>query len=464
MLANLIRRPEQRVMTPSSPAQLGWAQYLHLFSDFSFNGVSYMVPSGSISQLTALQSVRNPIVLRCIILRAAIFSEVAFGFQNKRYASQPGKFFGTPALQILEEPWPTGSTKDLLGRMEVDNCMYGNSYWYKSTPNQLTWLDPTRMRILTAPVQGPSGVNAGVQLVAYELVDARQHAIETFLPGEIIHYRGVPDPDNPFRGLSWLSALLQDVTTDADISNFKSAFLRNSATPNLVITLPEEMSQDAIANFRDRVEASHVGPQQAFKTMYITEGSKVTSVGSSWSDMELFATQSYGDTRLCAAAGVPASLVGIAEGLKGSTLNAGNFTATRRAFADGTLRDLWSSVCAALKTVVPPPNSSSRLWYDDSSVDFLVADLADLADIMQKNATSVMTFVNSGFEPQSAADAVAHNDLGALVPIDGLTSVQLQPLPDPDAPKPAAIPPPGPTLKLVAPGAKPADNEDDDGK
>ena len=245
----LIKR-EQRVMTPSSPAQLGWAQYLHLFSDFAFNGVSYMVPSGSISQLTALQSIRNPIILRCIILRSAIFSEVTFAFQNKRFASQPGKLFGNQSLALLEEPWPTGSTKDLLGRMEVDNCMYGNSYWYQSAPNMLTWLDPTRMRILTAPVPGPSGVNAGVKLVAYELVDARQHAVETFLPDEIVHYKGAPDPDNPFRGLSWLSALLQDVTTDQDISNFKSGFLRNSATPNLVISLPEEMSQDAIANFK----------------------------------------------------------------------------------------------------------------------------------------------------------------------------------------------------------------------
>lgn len=447
-LANLIRR-EQRA-TPPTPGQIGWAEYLHLWENFGFNGVNYMVPSGSIAQLTALQALRNPILLRCIIMRAAVFSEVRFSFQNVAGGRASKDLFGTPALQILEHPWPGASTGDLLGRMEIDVSMYGNSYWIRSAPNALTWLDPTRMRILTQDAHGPSGAPVGLTLAAYQSVDEKGHVLETFLPAEIIHYRPIPDPDNPFRGLSWLAALLSDITTDQYVGDFMRAFLLNSATPNLVVTLPPEISQDALQNFRDRVESSHTGPQSAFKTLYVSGGADVKSIGSNWNDMQLYQTRSYGEARLCAAAGVPPSLVGIVEGLKGSSLNAGNYTATRRSFADITIRPLWRMACAAIETVVPPPNSGARLWYDDRDVAFLQADATDAADVRQKDASTILSLVNSGFDPESVKQAVTTNDFTQLEAIPDLTSVQLQPVPDPNAPETPAIAPPDPTLKLVA--------------
>jgi len=460
-LANLIRRSPVRA-SPPTPGQIGWAEYLHLWESFGFNGVNYMVPSGSIAQITALQALRNPILLRCIIMRAAVFSEVRFQFQNTSGRASKN-LFGTPALQILEHPWPGASTGDLLGRMEVDVSMYGNSYWYQSKPNTLTWLDPTKMRIFTGDAQGPSGAAAGQFLMGYQSVDEKGRVLETFLPNEVIHYRPIPDPDHPFRGLSWLAALLADITTDQYVGDFMRGFLLNSATPNLVVTLPEEMDADAFAEFRNKVEAGHTGPQSAFKTLYVSGGADVKSIGSNWNDMQLYQTRSYGEARLCAAAGVPPSLVGIVEGLKGSSLNAGNYTATRRSFADITIRPLWRMACAAIEQLVPAPNSGSRLWYDDRDVAFLQADATDAADVRQKDASTILSLVNSGFDPDSVKQAVTTNDFTQLQAIPDLTSVQLQPLPDPDAPKPVA--PPAPTLKLVAPDkATPAaaapDNED----
>ena len=455
-LGTLIRR-EQRA-SPPTPGQIGWAEYLHLWETFGFNGVNYMVPSGSIAQLTALQALRNPILLRCIIMRAAVFSEVRFQFQNTTGRASKN-LFGTPALQILEHPWPGASTGDLLGRMEVDVSMYGNSYWYQSKPNALTWLDPTKMRILTGDAQGPSGKNVGSTLLGYQAVDEKGHVLENFLANEIIHYRPIADPDHPFRGLSWLASLLGDITTDQYVGDFMRGFLLNSATPNLVVTLPQDMDGDSFAEFRNKMEAAHTGPQSAFKTLYVTGGADVKTVGSNWNDMQLYETRSYGEARLCAAAGVPPSLVGIVEGLKGSSLNAGNYTATRRSFADITIRPLWRMACAAVETVVPPPNSGSRLWYDDRDVAFLAADATDAADIRQKDATTMLSLVNGGMDPASVIVAVTTNDFTQLKPIPDLTSVQLQPLPDPDAAEPAAVAPPAPTLKLVAPDDKtPADN------
>ena len=451
MLANLIRRPEQRA-SPPTPGQIGWAEYLHLWETFGFNGVNYMVPSGSIAQLTALQALRNPILLRCIIMRASVFSEVRFAFQSINRGRAAKDLFGTQALGLLEHPWPGASTGDLLGRMEVDVSMYGNSYWFQSAPNALTWLDPTHMRILTGDAEGPSGKTVGSTLLGYQAVDQKGHVLENFLPKEIIHYRPIADPDHPFRGLSWLASLLGEVTTDQYISDFKRGFLLNSATPNLVVTLPADMDADSFAEFRNKMEAAHTGPQSAFKTLYVTGGADVKTVGSNWSDMQLFATQSYGDTRLAVAAGVPASLLGIAEGLKGSTLNTGNYSASRRSFADITIRPLWRQACAAIEVLVPPPNSGSRLWYDDRDVAFLAADMQDSAAVRQSDATTIQQLVTAGYEPDSVVEAVTTGDFTVLTHT-GLFSVQLQPpgeLGEPGGP--SAMPP----LAIVAPAP---DNE-----
>ena len=71
----------------------------------------------------------------------------------------------------------------------------------------------------------------------------------------------------------------------------------------------------------------------------------------------------------------------------------------------------------------------------------------------------MLSLVNGGMDPASVIVAVTTNDFTQLKPIPDLTSVQLQPLPDPDAAEPAAVAPPAPTLKPVAPDDEtPADN------
>jgi HK97 family phage portal protein len=439
-LAKLLKRD-------AGAGQMGWPDYQQLFANFGFNGFQYQVPAGSLSQITALQAIRNPIVLACIFLRCQTFAEVRVQFQRLNSGRAARDLFGTAALNLIEHPYPGAGTGTLFSRMELDDSMYGNSYWWPSDSKTLTWLDPTRMKIITSDILGPNGGKVGQKLEGYQIVDKAGKAMEIFLPGEIMHFKPMPDPDHPFRGLSWLSSLLGEVSTDQDISDFKRGFLRNSATPNLVFTLPANISADNLQAFRDRVDSSHTGPNAAFKTLYVNQGVDVKTVGANWSDMELFATQSYGDTRLAVASGVPASMLGIAEGLKGSALNAGNYAAVRRKYADTVVRPLWREACIALETIAPPP-PGARVWYDDRDTAFLQVDLADAATVRQLDAATITSLVTSGFSRESAVEAVTTNDLAALEEDPTAISVQLQP----------AVPVPA-----IAAPATPDDNVNDNG-
>ena len=79
-----------------------------------------------------------------------------------------------------------------------------------------------------------------------------------------------------------------------------------------------------------------------------------------------------------------------------------------------------------IRTLVPPPDGGSRLWYDDRDVSFLQEDVLDAADIRSRDAQTMRTLVDGGFDPQSVIDAVTTGDMTRLTHT-GTLSVQLQP-------------------------------------
>jgi phage portal protein BeeE len=356
-----------------------------------------------------------------------VFSEVRFVYQQY-LNGRPGNMFGTEALSILERPWPSATTGDLLARMEVDASLYGNSYWVR--PNgigELIRLNPMRVVIAAADVvDANSGLPYGRRLIGYSVVDDEGNELAFFEPGDIAHYRPLPDPDHAFRGRSWLSTVMPDVGADNEMTTYKHAFLKNSATPNMVVKFDPGVSQEAYKKFQERLEARHQGAGQAFKTLYLGAGADIKMVGSNLEQLTFKQVQGAGETRIAAAAGVPASILGISEGLAGSALNAGNYTAARRRFADGTMRPLWRSAAGALENLVGSPATGVRLWYDERDVAFLQEDVLDAADIRGRDAATMRTLVDGGFDPDSVIQAVTSNDMSLLVHT-GTLSVQLQP-------------------------------------
>lgn len=419
MLGRLISRQD------ATRSAMSMSDYQDLFTRFGFNGIQYVAPGGNIQELTALQGAKNPIVAACVHARMLVFSEARFTFQRWS-ASRPGDMFGTTDLQILEQPWASATTGDLLARMEADASLYGNSYWVRAK-DQLVRLDPSRVIITSADIEDTISARPfGRVLVGYSLTDQEGREVAFFDPSEIAHYRPLADPISPFRGASWLNAVIQDVQVDGALTDYKSAFLSNAATPNMVVSFDPSITKEAFDRFRESMEARHRGVGNAYRTLYLGGGADAKVVGSNFEQIAMKAVQGAGETRIAAAAGVPASIVGISEGLAGSALNAGNYSAARRRFADGTIRPLWRAACGALQNLVPPPDTGARLWYDDRDVSFLQEDVKDNADIQSRNALTIESLIRGGFVPDSAVRAVVTGDFSQLQHT-GLYSVQLQP-------------------------------------
>lgn len=367
----------------------------------------------------------NGVVFACMAVRMLVFSGVRFQFQ-RYHSGRPSELFGGQDLTLLEQPWVGGTTQDLLARMIQDADLAGNSYWTLAD-GELVRMRPDWVDIVIAPRRMRGG-HLGWRRAGYLYTEGGTHSGEEPVPlalDEVVHFAPLPDPLANYRGMSWLTPVIREIQNDGLFNGHKRRFMENAATPNMVIKGIPAVNRDQFDAAVDMMESAHGGADNAGRTWYLTAGVDATVVGSNFQQLDLKAVQGAGETRIAAAAGVPPVIVGLSEGLAGSSLNAGNYGQARRRFADGTMHPLWSNAAGCLQTIVPPPDVASRLWYDPRDVPFLREDRDAAANIQQSQAATMRTLIDAAFKPESVVRAVGAEDWTLLVHT-GIPTVQVQ--------------------------------------
>jgi phage portal protein BeeE len=436
--------------TPEERADAG-ISVDELISYFNFNGHLYGLSgvqqtlqngrepiSGGFEGLSSGAYKANGVVFSCVLARMLLFSEARFQFQQLSNG-RPGNLFGDVDLSVLERPWPGATTGDLLTRAEQFVSIAGNAFMarpYRRVDGRVTTVREDRILMLRPDwttivaasarlpdqpgwaedaevigyVYSPGGRNSGAAPIMYDR-------------DEVAHYAPIPDPDARWRGMSWLTPLIREIEADSAATRHKLKFFENGATPNHAV-LTKISDPEKFRTFVEAFRKGNEGLANAYKTMILSEGADVKLMGADLRQLEFKVTQGAGETRIAAAAGVPPVIVGLSEGLQAATYS--NYGQARRRFADGTMRPLWRNIAGSLETIVPPPASGARLWYDDRDIAFLKEDRKDDAEIQQANAIAIKTLTDAGYEAASVVDAVTSGDLTRLKHT-GLFSVQLQP-------------------------------------
>jgi phage portal protein BeeE len=258
---------------------------------------------------------------------------------------------------------------------------------------------------------------------------------------EVAHWSPIPDPMANFKGMSWMTPIIREVTADTALTDYKLKYLQNAATPNMLIKYKQKLLPETIDALRDRMQARYGGTTNAFKTLVLDQGADMTVVGNSPEQMNFTTVQAAGENRILIASGVPGIVVGSKEGLMAATYS--NYSQAMRRFADITMRPLWRSACDCLSTIVAvPPNA--RLWFDLAEIAALrqgEKDLADTTLVKAQAATELMRF----YEADGVALAVEGGDFSLLKPRPGpvieLTTQVPKALPPRDAVAPPAATP-----------------------
>src|SRR5690349_12741060 len=444
LAARISARARGEVETRFSADQ--WAADYLLPSQFQFGGATY--PFGlqttyanqRIQEISAdlpgyMQALRqSPPAFAAQMVRALVLSQVRFTFRNLLSTSTPRRTFGTQALKVLENPWPNATTGELVSRMEWHAGAAGNAFVTRQ-PSRLRVLRPDWIMIVYGSHQEPEDAAHALdgEIIGYAYANGgftSGNKIQTILPTDMAHWSPVPDPERAGVGMSWITPAVREIKGDIAATDHKLMFFKNGATPNMVVKgitgpggqIPTREQFDAVV---DMMEENHNGVRNAYKTLYLTAGADATVVGSHLGQIDFKATQGTGETRISVLSRVPASILGISEGLSGSSLNAGNFTAARRMFADSWIYPTLQDLAAALAPLVNVPRDA-ELWFDPADMVALREDAKDAAEIMQLQMATIVSGVNGGFKPESVIAATVAQD-PQLLKHSGLLSVQLQP-------------------------------------
>lgn len=382
------------------------------------------------------------VVFATILARSLLFTEARFQFQ-RIVKGKPGDLFGSPELAILENPWPNGTTGELLARMEQDVSLSGNAYVAREG-NRLRRLRPDWVSIIltAAPDEAVESDVAGYLYRPGGMLSKAEAKL--YLPNEMVHWSPIPDPEAQYRGMSWITPVIMEIQSDKAATLHKKKFFDNAATPALTVAFKETVTEDQFDEFMEGLRANHEGADNAYKTMFLAGGADVRVTGSDFRQMDFKAVQGASETRIAAAGGVPPIIIGLSEGLSSATYS--NYGMARRKFGDHWARPQWRSACAALSSVINVP-PGTRLWVDTSDIAFLREDQKDVAEIQSMEAQAIRTLTDGGYKHESVKSAILANDW-SLLQHSGLYSVQLVPAnqanktPDPKTadPKPDQAP------------------------
>lgn len=378
----------------------------------------------------------NGIVFACELTRIALFSEARFQWRRMNFG-KPGDLFGTRELDILEHPWKGGTTGDLLTRMLLDADLGGSAFMARrpESPNRLQRMRPDWVVLVLGSEDEPDEANLAMDAEVLGCIyhpggiNSGRRAVP-LLVEEFAHFSPIPDPLATYRGMSWLTPIIRELGADKAATEHKLAFFENGATPQMVVKMGANVTPANLREFVAKMDESHKGTRNAYKTLYLGGGADVTVVGKDLAQLDFKATQGAGETRIAAAAGVHPVIAGLSEGLAGSSLNAGNFSSAARLVGDRTMRPLWRNVSGSLENIVPPPPNGpgftdAQLWYDDTDISFLQEDRKDAADIEFIKAQAIRQLIDAQFEPATVVAAVAAGDM-TLLKHTGVPTVQGQ--------------------------------------
>lgn len=393
----------------------------------------------------------NGIVFACIAARARVFCQARFMWQlwSKGVG---GAFSWSDSLNLLDTPWVNGTLGEWLHLMELDATISGNSYAVRvdeagrvgadanGPDSWISRLRPDWMKIMIgSPVAGVKDpYHPSCRVVGY-WYKPPQGGDMLLRAKDVMHYSPLPDPAARFLGMSWLTPIIKEVMGDKAMTHHKNAFLKNSATPTVAISMDPAIDPDDFDSFVERFRQDYEGSANAGKTLFVGGGADITPLSMDFKALEFTSSQGRGETRIASAAGVHPAIVGLSEGLQGSSLNEGNFMAARRLFVDGTMRDLWNKAAPSMGTLFVAPAANKRLTADATKIPFLREDKSAEAEILSVTITGMRTAVEGGWEPDAVVEAFAEGDLSMLKGNHtGLLSVQLQ-----DRSRNAAVAQPG---------------------
>lgn len=249
-----------------------------------------------------------------------------------------------PTRILIARPNPLMGEAELWQYTIAYAAIGGNAYWHKVRNNeqQVFQLWPHHVGNIM-PV--PGGDN-WISHYEYDAGDGRKQDI----PAEdIVHFKwSLPDPQQPWLAVPPIIAAAREVDTDNEATRYLYNLLKNDAVVRTAFVLPADNPTLDAAQFdrlKGQIESGYTGDKRG-RPALLEGGMDVKRLSLDLEEMAFEALHRIPETRIAAAMGVPAMLVGLQAGLERSTYS--NMEEAVSDFTRGTLSPLWRSFASEI--------------------------------------------------------------------------------------------------------------------
>jgi phage portal protein BeeE len=227
-----------------------------------------------------------------------------------------------------------------------------------------------------------------------------------------------------------MTSLIRDLQIGEAATEHQLSFFRRGAKPSFAVILKEKLNEEQFDEVMEHFEQSQMGAENHYGPLFVSQGADIVPIETDMAALDMQNVSGRMETHVANVFGVPSSVVGLTEGMKGSNLNGGNYEVTQRGWINQTMHPLWQSLCEALENIVRPPQSRRmaakklRLWYSSRDVSALNDDREERARIQNITAEMMDKLVREGWEPESVKKYAQSSNINDLKHT-GLISVQL---------------------------------------
>lgn len=362
---------------------------------------------------------QNPTVSSALIARSGPVSQVKFFFRD----TIKNNVVRSKALRIFESV--PGGLPSLLMKAESDIAYYGNAYFYRKG-DTLKLLRPDLVEVVLASSASPDAPEFALdaEIVGY-LYGSKGEERSALGTDEVAHWRAEPHPVTPWLGGSWIQGVLREISADAQADQYTTEFFNKGPSPRMLYKMDPKLTAESVSRFREQNEVRTSGVSNAHKTLYIGGATDVVQLNTDISDIDLKALRGALETKIAMRSRVPAVVLGIAEGMQGSALNAGNYAQARNLWADTWFSPHVGTLAAALERIVWDLPAGCFLAPDWSGVLLMQEEKKDAAEIQAALSNSIRALTDGGYSPGSVVAAVTSGDLTKLSHT-GMLPVQVQ--------------------------------------
>lgn len=340
-----------------------------------------------------------------------------------------------PLSLLFRHPNKQMGIGELLQFTQTYKAIGGNCYWYKvrSAARRVVELIPLNDAQIT-PVAGGSSL---VDHYEFENGTGRPNIIPA---DDIVQFKWMIDPLQPWRGLAPLMAVAREVDSDNEATKYLFALLKNDAVPRLALVAPAGtvLSDDQITRMRSEWKDRYGGANRGAPAI-LEGGLDVRTISLNLQELAFEALHRIPEARIAAAFRVPAVLAGLNVGLEQMTYN--NVDGMMEHFTKRTLVPQWR-LDEEEMTADLLPEFGGR---DDEIVAFDMGSVDALAEDVDKKRTWVDGAIGHGYMTVNEGRAqigLAKDPAGAIY-LRSMVSIEVplggerpEPAPVADAPNP----------------------------